>query len=58
LIEVQELLELQDLGITALSDPRTTGKKDKCGNTFRVESTAICSTGRCGTVLDVYFQPR
>jgi hypothetical protein len=58
LIEVQGLLEFQDLGITALSDPRTTGKKDKCGNAFRVESNAICGQGRCGTVLDVYFQPR
>lgn len=57
-IEIHELLELQDLGITALGDVRQTGKKDKCGNTFRVESNAICSHGKCGTVLDVFFQSR
>lgn len=57
-IDIGELLDFQDLGITALGDVRTTGKKDKCGNTFRFESKATCSQGRCGTVLDVFFQPR
>lgn len=57
-IDVEELLDFQDLGITALDEVKTTGKKDKCGNTFPAESNAICSHGKCGTVLDVFFQPR
>lgn len=57
-IDLSELLEFKQLGITALGDVRKTGKTDKCGNTFPVESSAVCSKGKCGTLLDVFFQPR
>ena len=58
----EELLELQDLGIESLGNVRKTGKRDKCGNTFPVESHATCSgrpgEGPCGLWLDVFFVPR
>lgn len=57
-IALDELLGFQELGIASLGNPRRTGKKDKCGNTFRFESNAICSEGRCGKVLDVFFERR
>lgn len=57
-IDIEELLDFQDLGITSLGDVRKTGKRDRCGNTFRFESNATCSHGTCGKLLDVFFQPR
>ena len=59
-IDLDELLEFADLGIESLRDVRETGKKDACGNTFPAESHAICSDrpGRCGTWLDIFFEPR
>jgi hypothetical protein len=57
-IDIAELLTLQDLGVESLGDLRKTGKKDTCGNTFPFESHAICSHGKCGTWLDVFFESR
>lgn len=59
-IDPGELLEFQDLGVESLGDLRTTGKKDACGNTFPAESHATCADhpGKCGTWLDVFFEPR
>ena len=57
-IDIAELVTLQDLGIKSLGDLRKTGKKDTCGNTFPFESHAICSNGKCGTWLDIFFESR
>lgn len=59
-LDPDELVGLQELGITSLGDVRSTGKKDKCGNTFPAESHAGCTDrpGRCGVWLDVFFEPR
>lgn len=59
-IDAGELVALEDLGIVALGDLRTTGKKDRCGNTFPAESHATCADrpGHCGTWLDVFFESR
>lgn len=59
-LDPDELVEFQELGIASLGGVRSTGKRDKCGNTFPAESHATCvdRTGRCGTWLDVFFEPR
>lgn len=59
-LDLEELVEFQELGIASLGEVRSTGKTDKCGNTFPAESHATCtdSPGRCGTWLDVFFAPR
>jgi hypothetical protein len=61
-IDPDEFLDFQDLGVESLGDVRATDKMDKCGSTFPVESHAICSShpgnGKCGTWLDVFFEPR
>jgi hypothetical protein len=59
-ISADELLEFSDLGIETLGDVRTTDKTDKCGNAFAFESHVTCAgrPGRCGTWLDVFFEPR
>lgn len=59
-LDPDELVGFQELGIASLGSVRSTGKKDKCGNTFAAESHATCTDrpGRCGTWLDVFFEPR
>jgi hypothetical protein len=57
-IEIEELLDFPALGIKSLGHLRRTGLRDNCGNKFPFESDAICANGKCGTVLDVFFQPR
>lgn len=60
IISPEELVELSYLGIEFIGGVRTTDKTDKCGNTFAFESHATCvdRPGRCGTWLDVFFEPR
>ena len=59
-IDPDEIRELGDLNIESLGGLRETGKQDSCGNRFPFESHATCSghPGRCGTWLDVFFEPR
>jgi hypothetical protein len=59
-IDPVELVEFQELGIASLGSVRSTGKKDKCGNTLPAESHVTCTDrpGRCGTWLDVFFESR
>jgi len=59
-IALGELVPFENLGIVSLSDVQRTDKTDKCGNTFPAESQASCVglPGKCGTWLDVFFEPR
>jgi len=59
-LDLDELVAFQELGISSLGNVRSTDKQDKCGNTFPVESHALCADrpGKCGTWLDVFFDSR